>query len=89
MQNVFQGSLFSSDFLTDAITRIPDWSELTVDELIHSKLDCVGCLRASPRHKPRMKRRVGEDVATLTPHGPGRAELLHPVLHERVSLTAA
>jgi hypothetical protein len=34
-------------------------------------------------------RRVGEDVATLTPHRPGRAELLHPVLHERDSLTAA
>src|SRR5712691_6630853 len=32
-------------------------------------------------------RRVGEDVATLTPHRPGRAELLHPVLRERASLT--
>jgi hypothetical protein len=33
--------------------------------------------------------RVGEDVATLTPHRPGRAEFPHPVLHERGSLTAA
>jgi hypothetical protein len=32
--------------------------------------------------------RVGEDVATLTPHSSGRAELLHPVLHERVLLKA-
>src|SRR5689334_6336077 len=25
--------------------------------------------------------RVGEDVATLTPHRPGRADFPHPVLH--------
>jgi predicted Zn-ribbon and HTH transcriptional regulator len=31
--------------------------------------------------------RVGEDVATLTPHRPGRADFPHPVLHERGSLT--
>jgi transposase len=30
--------------------------------------------------------RVGEDVAILTPHGPGRADFPHPVLHGRVSL---
>jgi hypothetical protein len=33
--------------------------------------------------------RVGEDVATLTPHRPGRADFPHPVLHERDSLAAA
>jgi len=33
--------------------------------------------------------RVGEDVATLTPHRPGRADFPHPVLHERASLAAA
>src|SRR4051794_38009448 len=33
--------------------------------------------------------RVGEDVATLTPHRPGRADFPHPVLHERGLLTAA
>jgi hypothetical protein len=33
--------------------------------------------------------RVGEDVDTLTPHRPGRADFPHPVLHERGSLTAA
>src|SRR5215207_3617152 len=32
-------------------------------------------------------RRVGEDVATLTPHRPGRADFPHPVLHGRGSLT--
>jgi len=37
----------------------------------------------------RKKCRVGEDVATLTPHRPGRADFPHPVLHERGSLTAA
>jgi hypothetical protein len=37
---------------------------------------------------PRFLRRVGEDVTTLTPHRSGRAALLHPVPHERVSLTA-
>jgi len=30
--------------------------------------------------------RVGEDVATLTPHRPGRALFAHPVPHERDSL---
>ena len=33
--------------------------------------------------------RVGEDVATLTPHRPGRADFPYPVLHERGSLAAA
>jgi hypothetical protein len=37
--------------------------------------------------RPRLARRVGEDVATLTPHRSGRAELPLPVLHGRVSLT--
>ena len=37
----------------------------------------------------RKKCRVGEDVATLTPHRPGRADFPHPVLHERVSLALA
>src|SRR5713101_307644 len=34
-------------------------------------------------------RRVGEDVATLTPHRPGRADFPHPVLRGRVSLTVS
>jgi hypothetical protein len=33
--------------------------------------------------------RVGEDVSTLAPHRPGRAEFPHPVPHGRASLTAA
>ena len=33
--------------------------------------------------------RVGEDVAILTPHRPGRADFPHPVLHERDSLAVA
>src|SRR5215211_8554252 len=37
---------------------------------------------------PLADRRVGEDVATLTPHRPGRADFPHPVLRERDSLTA-
>jgi hypothetical protein len=35
------------------------------------------------------KCRVGGDVATPTPHRPGRADFPHPVLHERDSLAAA
>jgi transposase len=31
--------------------------------------------------------RVGEDVAILAPHRPGRADFPHPVLHARASLT--
>src|SRR2546430_208202 len=34
-------------------------------------------------------RRVGEDVTTLTPHRPGRADFPHPVPHGRASLTVA
>ena len=41
----------------------------------------------SPVHNKRC--RVGEDVAILTPHRPGRADFPHPVLHERDSLTEA
>jgi len=37
----------------------------------------------------RKRCRVGGDVAAPTPHGPGRADFPHPVLHERVSLVAA
>ena len=37
----------------------------------------------------KLECRVGEDVATLTPHRPGRADFPHPVLHERGSLTVA
>jgi len=33
--------------------------------------------------------RVGEDVSTLAPHRPGRAEFPHPVPHGRASLTTA
>ena len=33
--------------------------------------------------------RVGEDVATLTPHRPGRADFPHPVLRARGSLTVS
>jgi hypothetical protein len=33
--------------------------------------------------------RVGEDVATLAPHRPGRADFRHPVPHARVSPTVA
>jgi D-threo-aldose 1-dehydrogenase len=35
------------------------------------------------------ERRVGEDVATLTPHRPGRAGFSHPVPHGRASLGVA
>src|SRR5262245_7012722 len=59
---------------------------------------CSGCrVQTSARagtifHKSRTPLvkwflRVGEDVATLTPHRPGRAGLPHPVLHGRASLT--
>src|SRR5215470_11444661 len=36
-----------------------------------------------------VSRRVDEGVTTLTPHRSGCAALLHPVPHERASLTAA
>src|SRR5579883_2005394 len=34
-----------------------------------------------------IERRVGEDVAILAPHRPGRADFPHPVLRARASLT--
>src|SRR5262249_32370115 len=43
-----------------------------------------GCLAATGQ----VPLRVGEDVATLTPHRPGSADFPHPVLHGRASLTA-
>jgi hypothetical protein len=44
------------------------------------------CAPAAADHA-QVSRRVGEDVATLTPHRSGRAELPLPVLHGRASLT--
>src|SRR5271154_5218016 len=46
------------------------------------------CALATTGHTaPTPSRRVGEDVATLTPHRSGRAVFPLPVLHGRVSLT--
>src|SRR5262245_34551468 len=39
-----------------------------------------------PVQSTKVELRVGEDVATLTPHRPGRAGLPHPVLHGRAPL---
>src|SRR5215813_9951098 len=49
------------------------------------------CRRAMrvPLRLLSVSRRVDEGVTTLTPHRSGRAALLHPVPHERASLTAA
>src|ERR1700722_11384777 len=33
MGETYQGSLFSSDFLTDSITRLPDWTEISAVEI--------------------------------------------------------
>ncbi|MCK1715216.1 restriction endonuclease [Bradyrhizobium sp. 143] len=33
MGETYQGSLFSSDFLTDSITRLPDWAEISAAEI--------------------------------------------------------
>ena len=43
----------------------------------------------SPSSPGNRHGRVGEDVAILTPHRPGRADFPLPVLHGRASLTAA
>src|SRR6185312_7724652 len=43
MQNTYQGSLFSSDFLTESITRLPDWlsvKDTAIDGLI-VRLDVI------------------------------------------------
>ena len=42
LDTAFQGSLFASDFLSDAITRLPDWQELDDASLE----DLEGALRA-------------------------------------------
>src|SRR3954470_13965312 len=59
--------------LFGALARLADGADFT---------RCLAELR-------RIECRVGEDVATLTPHRPGRADFPHPVLHERGLLTAA
>ena len=58
---------------------------------LYSSQLCAKMLYVYPitQLRPELCCRVGEDVATLTPHRPGRADFPHPVLHERGSLTAA
>jgi hypothetical protein len=43
MVETYQGSLFSGDFLTDSITRLPDWAEVSDAEMadLAVKLACV------------------------------------------------
>ena len=48
IDDAFQGSLFASDFLCDAITRLPDWQELDDASLE----DLEAALRAMRRPLP-------------------------------------
>ncbi len=44
MVDTYQGSLFSGDFLTDSITRLPDWAEVW-------KHSASGCGHAISDHR--------------------------------------
>ena len=81
------GKLFRRLFLTRLIA-LHDAGRLA----FFGNLAPLADRRAFLRHLSpvRNKRcRVGGDVATPTPHRPGRADFPHPVLHERDSLAAA
>ena len=62
------------------------WTQWIIDHLVNR---AVRRFAEEERSRFEEECRVGEDVATLTPHRPGRADFPHPVLHERGSLTAA
>jgi hypothetical protein len=81
------GKLFRGVFLS-RLLALYDAGRLAFFGGLASLDDRLAFLRhLAPVRKKRC--RVGEDVAILTPHRPGRADFPHPVLHERDSLTAA
>jgi hypothetical protein len=61
-ENVFQGSLFSSDFLRDAITRAPDWREVSEPDIALLAADLRSIFARFPMDRTTNESQTEEDL---------------------------
>src|SRR5665213_2040460 len=62
MVEVYQGSLFSSDFLTDSITRLPDWKEVSDQALDDLRSELVAIFGAFPTKQTPNEAQTEDDL---------------------------
>src|SRR5579871_3666205 len=62
MQANFQGSLFSRDFLTDSITRLPDWSVLDDDAVDALAVRLGDIFERFPTHQTPNESQTEDDL---------------------------
>jgi hypothetical protein len=67
-ESVFQGSLFSSDFLTESITRLADWTSIDAAALKALQTDLRKIYDRFPITKTPNESQT-EDLAGPCPHG--------------------
>jgi hypothetical protein len=61
-ENVFQGSLFSSDFLRDAITRAPDWREVSEPDIALLAADLRAIFARFPMDRTTNESQTEDDL---------------------------
>ncbi|WP_155992479.1 hypothetical protein [Fodinicurvata fenggangensis] len=52
VDTIIQSGLFSSDFLKEAVTRLPDWQAVTENEVIAFRDLCLACINALAAGQP-------------------------------------
>lgn len=62
MTNAFEGNLFSSDFLTESITRVPDWSATSDDDLRALETSLTKIFEAFPTDKKPNESQTEDDL---------------------------
>lgn len=62
MTNAFEGNLFSSDFLTESITRVPDWSATSDDDLRALEAGLTKIFDAFPTDKKPNESQTEDDL---------------------------
>jgi hypothetical protein len=61
-QSAFQGSLFSTDFLKDSISRLPDWAQLTDDAIESVRADLKRIYNAFPTAQSPNESQTEDDL---------------------------
>lgn len=62
MTNAFEGNLFSSDFLTESITRVPDWFSTSDDDLRALEASLTKIFDAFPTDKKPNESQTEDDL---------------------------
>lgn len=62
MVEVYQGGLFSGDFLSDSIARLPDWKETLGPELDDLRNKLVGVFAAFPTKQTPNEAQTEDDL---------------------------